>query len=198
MNNEKNIKNDDNENNKPNNHILKIFDDSMLKMELYLNKKGNIEKLLYFNDCNSDNALNLILKKNLMKYKLMTDEENDCSAENKINRIQIFEEEEDNTVENKNNLVQGKIKLSNKNEKSQIFHLLDSSSRSEESFKNISISSGKSDIGLNDVDFFVGIAYIYLKKHPNNIILKIMPFLLNNFENDFFEEKKPSYEDFIN
>ena len=169
----------------------------MLKMELYLNKKGNIEKLLYFNDCNSDNALNLILKKNLMKYKLMTGEENDCSTENKINRIQIFEEE-DNNVENKNNLVQGKIKLSNKNEKSQIFHLLDSSSRSEESFENIRISSGKSDIGLNDVDFFVGIAYIYLKKHPNNIILKIMPFLLNNFENDFFEEKKPSYEDFIN
>ena len=67
---------------------------------------------------------------------------------------------------------------------------MDSSSRSEESFENIRISSGKSDIGLNGVDFFVGIAYIYLKKHPNNIILKIMPFLLNNFENDFFEEKK--------
>ena len=93
----------------------------------------------------------------------MTDKENDCSADNKINRIQIFEEE-DKTVENKKNLVQGKSNLSNKNEKNQIFHLLHSSSRSEESFENISISSGKFDIGLSDVDFFVGKAYIYLKK----------------------------------
>ena len=47
----------------------------MLKMELHLNKNGNIEKLLYSKDYNLDIALNLIMKRNLLKHKLIKDEE---------------------------------------------------------------------------------------------------------------------------
>ncbi len=166
------IKESNNKENNENTETIYFSLDEESKIELYL-EKGFIKNLLYKNYCNSGNALNLILKTNLSKYS-------------------ITKFEDDKTILDKN-----KIYSSNKNEITKILLSINNNLSKFENIDNLSISSGNSDIGINDNEFFIALANIYLNKRPKNIIVKFMLSFSRVYRKNYFETNRPTYKEFI-
>ena len=166
------IKESNNKENNENTATIYFNLDHESKIELYL-EKGFIKQLLYKNYCNSGNALNLILKTNLSKYS-------------------ITKFEDDKTILDKN-----KINSSNKNDITKIISFINNNLSKYENIDNLSISSGNSDIGINDDDFFIALANIYLNKRPKNIIVKFMLSFSSVYGKNYFETNRPTYKEFI-
>jgi len=66
-----------------------------------------------------------------------------------------------------------------------------------EEISDKSFSSGNSDIGFTENDFFVVLGYMYIKKRPNNLILKYLPINSDFLDYSYFEKYKPTKEEFI-
>ena len=142
------IKESNNKENNENTETIYFSLDEESKIELYL-EKGFIKNLLYKNYCNSGNALSLILKKNLSKYS-------------------ITKFEDDKTILDKN-----KIYSSNKNEITKILLSINNNLSKFENIDNLSISSGNSDIGISDNEFFIALANI-CKDSPSKLAAALL------------------------
>ena len=178
------------------NHII-YNDDEDLKIQLNLDEEGNIISLLYYEDFNPERTLDIILKKNLEKYAI-DKKNNDSSQEKNNSRQKNIIVEEDKTAENKKKLIQEKIDLVQVDQKfTEIFQLLNNIGSFEENIDNQSSLSGKSDIGMPEKHFFIGLAYIYLKKKPKNIILKFIVSFYSLFSENYFEKTRPLYKNFV-
>ena len=159
------------------NHII-YNDDEDLKIQLNLDEEGNIISLLYYEDFNPERTLDIILKKNLEKYAI-DKKNNDSSQEKNNSRQKNIIVEEDKTAENKKKLIQEKIDLVQVDQKfTEIFQLLNNIGSFEENIDNQSSLSGKSDIGMPEKHFFIGLAYIYLKKKTKKYNFKVYSFIL--------------------
>ena len=189
-----NIKSIIESNDEKDNKTINFYLDNEMKIKLHYDGKGNIKKLLYCNGCNSDNAFNLVIKKNLSNF-ISKNEEN----------IKILIHEKNNPAKDNNTILENvktiqnrdKINSLKKIEMEKIFLAMNDNKSINENDDNLSILSGNSDIGINEEDFVILLAIICQNIRPKNIKIKYMPSLSDTYVKNYFEISRPSYKEFI-